>query len=114
MLSSGDVVDIDLGAPEGNEAGLRRPAIVLTAQRVLDEGPSVVQVVPLTSRLRGYDAEVVVEPDADNGLDAPSAAQCQHIRAVSAGRILAGRRNVGATALAQVRDTVALLLDLPT
>ena len=114
MLSSGDVVDIDLGAPEGNEAGLPRPAIVVTAQRVLDEGPSVVQVVPLTSRLRGYDAEVVVEPDADNGLDAPSAAQCQHIRAVSAGRILAGRGNVGATALAQVRDTVALLLDLPT
>jgi mRNA interferase MazF len=114
MLSSGDVVDIDLGAPEGNEAGLRRPAIVVTAQRVLDEGPSVVLVVPLTSTLRGYDAEVVVEPDADNGLDGPSAAQCQHLRAVSAGRILAGRGNVGATALAQVRDTVALLLDLPT
>lgn len=51
MLTSGDVVELDLGPPSGREAGLRRPAIVVTAQRVLDESASVVQIVPITSTI---------------------------------------------------------------
>ncbi len=31
MPTSGDVVDLDLGAPEGREAGFRHPAVVVTA-----------------------------------------------------------------------------------
>ena len=88
MLTSGDVVNLDPGAPEGSEAGMQRPAVVVTANRVLAVGPSVVQVVPLTRTLRGYESEVLVEPDGANGLKAPSAAQCQHIRAVATTRIL--------------------------
>jgi len=85
----------------------------VTAQRILDAEPSVVHVVPLTSTLRGHRSEVVLEPDARNGLDAPSAAQCQHLRAVSPSRISEVRGNVGATALAQIRDMIGVILDLP-
>jgi mRNA interferase MazF len=113
MLSSGDVVDIELGAPEGREAGLRRPAVVITAQRILDASPSVVQVVPLTRTLRPFHSEILVEPDPSNGLDAASTAQCQHVRSVAPSRIGRIRGNVGATVLAQVRETVAVILDLP-
>lgn len=113
MPSSGEVVDLDLGVPEGREAGFRHPAIVVTAQRVLDAGPSVIHVVPLTSTIRGFDSEVSIEPDGHNGLNASSAAQCQHLRAVSARRIGSTRGNVGATALAQLRETIATILDIP-
>jgi mRNA interferase MazF len=113
MPTSGDVVDLDLGAPEGREAGFRHPAIVVTAQRVLDAEPSVVHVVPLTSNVRSFHSEVVVEPDDRNGLDRVSAAQCQHVRAVSPRRIVAVRGNVGASVLTQLRETIALILDLP-
>ena len=111
MLTSGDVVDLDLGAPAGSEAGFRRPAVVVSAQRVLDAAPSVVHVVPLTSTVRGLASEV--EIDAANGLDALSAAQCQHIRAVAARRIDGSRGNVGNTALAEIRDLLGLILDIP-
>ncbi len=67
MLTSGDVVDLDLGAPAGREAGFRHPAIIVTAQRVLDAEPSVVQLVPVTSTLRGFSSEV--EIDADENLN---------------------------------------------
>lgn len=77
MLASGDVVQLDPGVPTGSEAGLVRPAIVVTSQRILAQGPSVVQVVPLTRTLRGYASEVTITADADNGLEADSAAQCQ-------------------------------------
>lgn len=113
MLSSGDVADLELGAPEGREPGLRRPAVIVTAQRILDANPSVIQVVPLTTTLRRFHSEVVIEPDQGNGLDATSAAQCQHVRAVSPRRIVAVRGNVGTTTLTQVRETIAVILDLP-
>lgn len=112
MPSSGDVVDLELGAPQGREAGVRHPAVVVTAQRVLDGGPSVVHVVPLTSTIRGFHSEVAIEPDDTNGLDVTSAVQCQHLRAVSPQRIVAVRGNVGATVLHQLRETIAVILEI--
>lgn len=113
MPISGDVVDLDLGVPEGREAGFVHPAVVVTAQRILDAGPSVLHVVPLTSTIRGFHSEVLIEPDASNGLAGASAGQCQHLRAVSPGRVVATRGNVGGAVLAQLRETIALILDLP-
>ncbi len=113
MLTSGDVVLVDLGVPAGHEAGFPRPAVVVTAQRVLDHDPTVVQVVPLTSTLRGYEAEVPIDPDDTNGLERRSSAQCQHLRSVSRARIASRQGTIGPADLAALRDTVATLLDLP-
>ena len=112
MLSSGDVVPVDLGVPEGREAGFPRRAVVVTAQRILDAGPSVVQVVPLTSRLRGFHSEVGVAADPETGLASASAAQGQHLRAVSVRRLGEPVGNVGPQRLRQIRETIAVLLDL--
>jgi mRNA interferase MazF len=112
MPNSGDVVDLDLGQPEGREAGYLHPAVVVTAQRILDAGPTVIQVVPLTTTLRHYHSEIVIEPDSENGLAAPSAAQCQHLRAVSPQRLVHKRGNIGPLALSQIRETIAVLVDL--
>ena len=112
MLTLGDVVEVDLGTPAGSEAGLRRLAVVLTAGRILRGGPNVVQVVPLTRTIRPSGTEVLINPDDANGLDAPSAAQCQHVRSIATTRIRQRRGNVGPAILAELRETVALLLDL--
>ena len=111
MLTSGDIVELDLGASTGREAGFRH-AVLVTAQELLDQSPNVIQVVPLTSSIRGFGSEVVVEADATNGLDQDSAAQCHQIRAVSAGRVEAVRGNVGNEVLHQIRETIALILDI--
>ena len=97
--------------PEGREAGFRHAAVLVTSQRILDAGPSVVHVVPLFTTIRPFHSEIVI--DETNGLDDVSAAQCQHIRAVSPRRILGVRGNVGAAVLAQLRETIAIILDLP-
>ena len=113
MLNSGDIVDLDLGPLQGREAGFRHPAVVVSAQRILSAEQSLVHVVPLTSTLRQFHSEITIEPDDHNGLTVRSAAQCQHLRAVSTGRIVSSRGNVGATTLAQIRETVAVMLDIP-
>lgn len=112
MLTSGDVVNLDLGSPKGREAGMRRPVVVVTAQEILDESANVVQVVPLTSTVRPFGSEVEIEADAHNGLDADSAAQCQHIRSVSVERVESIRGNVGAATLSEMRETLSLILDI--
>ena len=113
MQSSGDVVDLDLGRPEGREAGYLHPAVVVTAQRILDASPTVIQVVPLTSTLRGFHTEVAIEPDQSNGLEQSSAALCQHVRAVSPARVADTLGNVGPLVVSQIRETIALIIDLP-
>jgi mRNA interferase MazF len=112
MCRSPNVVYLDVGVPEGSEAGLQRPAVVVTANRVLAVGSSVVQLVPLTRTIGGYESEVLIEPDEANGLKAPSAAQCLHIRAVAATRIRGQVGNVGPIAVGQIRDTLGVLLDV--
>ena len=112
MLNSGDITEVNLGTPVGSEAGLRRPAVVVTASGVLRGGPNVVQVVPLTRTIRSSGAEVFIEPDGDNHLSAPSAAQCQHVRSVSIMRLSAARGTVGPALLAEIREVLGLLIDL--
>lgn len=112
MQTSGDVVDLDLGQPEGHKAGFLHPAVVITAQRILNADPTVVHVVPLTSTIRNFYSETMIEPDNSNGLEVASAAQCQHLRAISPQRIVATRGNVGPLHLSQIRETLALLLDI--
>ena len=112
MLTSGDVVDLDLGQPAGREAGYRHPAVVVTAQRLLDADPAVVQVVPVTSTLRGFSSEVEIDADTLNGLERTSAVQCQHVRAVAATRIESRRGNVGPAPLAQIREVLGLIFDV--
>lgn len=112
MLNSGDIVEVDLGTPIGSEAGLWRPAVVVTAVGVLRGDPNVVQVVPLTRTIRSSGAEVYIEPDDDKQLSAPSAAQCQHVRSVSVTRLTTKQGNVGPVTLAEVREVLGLLLDL--
>lgn len=111
MLTSGDVVDLDLGTPSGREAGFRHPVVVVTAQEILDESANVVQVVPLTTTIRGFGSEVQISAENHNGLTADSSAQCQHIRAVSVDRIEAVRGNVGSSTLSEIREVLVLILD---
>ena len=113
MPTSGDVVDLDLGLPQGREAGFHHPVAVVSAQRISSAGPSVVYVVPLTSTVRGFHSEVTIEPDDHNGLSVTSAAQCQHLRSVSTRRIVSSRGNLGVETLAQIRETIATMLDIP-
>src|SRR5699024_7255780 len=112
MLTPGDVVELDLGVPSGSEAGLRRPAVVVTARRVLRGEPNVVQVVPLTRTVRQSSTEVIIDPDDGNRLKATSSAQCQHVRSVATTRLHQRTGNVGPVVLSEVRETLALLLDL--
>jgi len=80
---------------------------------MLEASPSVVQVVPLTSALRGLGSEVKIQADRHDGLGRPSSGQCQHIRAIAAVRLGDPVGNVGTALLTQIREVIGLILDVP-
>ncbi len=88
MRRCGDVQLAAPGEPQGREAGFARSVVVVTDQAAVDQGPSVTQVLPLTSAVRGYRSEVTIEPAAGNGLEVASVAQCQGIRAIAVERLV--------------------------
>lgn len=47
-MQLGDVVHVDFGVPAGSEPGFVRPAIVVTADPILQARPRTIQVVPVT------------------------------------------------------------------
>lgn len=111
-MHSGDVVSVDFGVPVGSEPGFTRPAVVVTADLVLEGQPRTLHVVPLTTNTkRRLRSEV---PVAASSLSRPSVAQCHLCTVIGVSRIGdEGVENVGPSSLAQIRSVIAELLDLP-
>lgn len=106
------MVDVDFGIPLGSEPGFLRPAVVVTADLVLQARPRTIHVVPLTTNTaRSLPTEIVFSgPELEHA----SAAQCHLCTVVSTERIVADgdRGNIGVALLAQVRAVLADLLDI--
>lgn len=111
-MQAGDVVEVDFGVPAGSEPGFVRPAIVVTADLILEGRPRTIHVVPITSNTtRSLPTEIDVSAA---GLDRPSVAQCHLCTVVSTARIASADRGaIGAASLAQVRSVLGDLLDIP-
>lgn len=110
-MRSGDLLIVDFGFPRGSEAGLIRPAVVVTADMLLGERPRTVNIVPLTSNLdRRRATEVPIE---DDSLGQPSVAQCHLCTAIARETIVEETgNNIGPVALRQIRTVLADILDI--
>ena len=111
-LAPGDVVTVDLGVPLGSEAGFLRPAVVVSAAAYLRPNLRTVFVVPCTTRRRNAPSHVELVPDGSNWLREPSWAQVEHLRSVGRVRCTSRLGNVGPVALEQIREVIALLVDI--
>lgn len=109
----GDVVRIDLGSPIGSEAGFVRPAVIVTADAFLRFRPTTVFAVPLTSTPRTFPSHVDIDPDGINGLEMPSCALVEQLRAVAVERCSVPSGNVGPIVGHQIVDIVAMIVGMP-
>lgn len=104
-MRAGDVVSVDFGTPARGEPGFVRPAIVVTADEVLEFRQHAVVVVPCTTTRRGWLSEVDV---GDLGV-----AQAHLPTTISVDRIVEPTgTNIGPVALRQVRELLGDLLGL--
>ena len=88
-LSRGDVWFVDFGTdPQNPEQALRRPAVIVSDDRLHHPNLRMVIVVPGTSTIRRIPLHVVLSPDRDNGLATETAFQVEQVRAVSTDRLI--------------------------
>jgi mRNA interferase MazF len=85
----GDVWSVDFGAdPEDPEQAFRRPALIVSDDRLHHPNLRMVIVVPGTSTIRSVPLHVVTEPEEGTGLRAATAFQVEQVRAVSVARLV--------------------------
>ncbi|MGI9161925.1 MAG: type II toxin-antitoxin system PemK/MazF family toxin [Mycobacterium sp.] len=115
-MRRGEIWLVDLNPVRGNEAGKRRPAVVVSNDRAnaaaTAVGGGVVTVVPLTSNVEKVYSFQVLLPAATTGLSADSKAQVEQIRSVAFERMSREVGRVTPTDMALVDDALRLHLDL--
>ena len=104
-MQAGDVVRCDFGTPARGEPGFIRPAVVVTADEVLEFRQRAIVVVPLTTTSRGWLSEVDV---AGFGV-----AQAHLPTTLSVDRVVEETgTNIGSVVLRQIRELIADLIGL--
>lgn len=88
-MRRGEIYLADLDDPVGNEQGLHRPVLLVSADQWLASNPPLLMVVPLTRTYRQRSTHVEIEPGT-SGLRDISYAKCEDLRSVSPLRL--GRR----------------------
>lgn len=112
-IRRGEIWRVDLGSdPADPEQAFLRPAVVVSDDRLHDPRLKMCIVVPGTSTIRRVSLHLVVEPDADNGLDALTAFQPEHVRSLSVARLREPLGHVGAIATAQLDELLRTVMAL--
>lgn len=85
----GDVWLVDFSTdPEDPEQAFRRPALIVSDDRLHHPNLRMVIAVPGTSTIRPLPLHVVAQPDKDSGLEVATAFQVEQVRAVSTARLV--------------------------
>lgn len=90
----------DLNPVRGSEQQGFRPVVIISGN-MLNQYLPVVIACPLTSKIKNYKGNIILEPDEENGLTEPSEIMIFHIRSISKERLvrkigeITGRELVG-------------------
>lgn len=109
--SRGEIWLVDLNPVIGHEQGNRRPALVLSDDK-LNHGPSgLVTVIPITKTNRGIPIHVRIKR-GQGGLAMDSTILCDQVRTLSRGRLLKAYGSVGPSVMRTVEENVKIALGL--
>ena len=102
---------VDFDGPVGREQSGRRPAVVVSADRLNESRAGLVIVVPTTTAHRGLPSHVEIDR-GDSGLDQVSYAKCEDVESVSEQRLIARLGAAPVEATFQIGRALRFLLDL--
>ncbi len=85
-MRQGEIWDMYFDPIQGSEQAGRRPAVIISGN-LLNQYLKVVIVCPITTKVKNYKGNVVLQPDAVNGLYSPSEVLVFHVRSVSKDRL---------------------------
>ncbi|WP_258105403.1 type II toxin-antitoxin system PemK/MazF family toxin [Marinoscillum sp. MHG1-6] len=94
-----------LDPTEGSEQNGTRPVVILSGN-MMNELLQVVIVCPLTSNVKGYKGNIILQPDNVNNLTSPSETLIFHIRSVSKFRLVRKVGKITQDQLTQLKNSL--------
>lgn len=107
----GDIWLVDFGEPVGVEQAGRRPAVVISADRLNESRAGIAIVIPCTTRHRGLPSHVEIDGDV-SGLNAITYAKCEDIKSISAERLITRLGGAGPPEMFRITQAVGFLIGL--
>lgn len=107
-MKQGEIWDSYFDPVEGNEQAGRRPAVIVSGNAVNDNLNAVI-VCPISSSIKNYEGNLILEPSSKNGLKQRSEVIIFHIRAVSKRRL---RKKLGSISKHDLQSLRAGISDI--
>lgn len=82
-----EIWQTDLNPVTGSEQKGIQPVVIISGNLLNQYLPDVI-VCPLTSRIKGYKGNLILEPNIQNGLDQRSEVMVFHLRSISKERLI--------------------------
>jgi len=108
-MNQGEIWLTDLNPVKGSEQAGLRPVVIISGN-LLNQHLQVVIVVPLTTKIKNYKGNPVVQPSKTNGLKSESEMLVFHIRSVSKDRLISRQGTIDAAELASATKTLMDIL----
>lgn len=85
-MKQGEIWELYLNPVEGSEQSGRRPSVILSGN-MMNTYLNVVIVCPLTTKIKNYKGNVILNPNNENNLEQTSEVLTFHVRSVSKVRL---------------------------
>lgn len=108
-MKQGEIWQADLNPVKGSEQAGFRPVVILSGN-LLNTHLPVVITVPLTSRIKNYKGNPVLQPSITNGLSLKSEMLIFHIRSIAKDRLVKKVGEIEAAELALATKTLNEIL----
>jgi mRNA interferase MazF len=86
-MRQSEIWQVNLNPARGSEQAGFRPVVIISGN-LMNQYVNVVIVCPLTTKLKNYKGNVVLEPSSENGLSAVSEILNLHVRSISKDRLV--------------------------
>lgn len=109
-MRQGEIWMSDLNPVIGSEQAGRRPVVILSGN-LMNKFLQVVITAPLTSKVKNYQGNPILEPSQKNGLKLGSELMVFHIRSISKDRLI---EKIGEISNDELEMALATLKDITT
>lgn len=106
----GEIWMVNLNPVVGSEQAGFRPVLILSGNLANEFAPVLV-CCPLTTKIKNYKGNLILNPDAQNGLKEVSEVMAIHIRSISKDRFVSQLGQIPKDLVKQMKQTINDLLN---
>jgi mRNA interferase MazF len=109
-MKQGDVWYTDLNPVKGSEQAGFRPVVIVSGN-LLNQYANVVICAPLTTKIKNYHGNLILDPSETNGLSEKSEVLTLHVRSISKTRLV---QRIGSVSKTEIKHIHSCLNEILT